>query len=349
MPILSRLVRKLLCQLATLSWQSVLLALAGYIIISFIGLYSAGEPVAMGSPVLFWYFLIVTSSTVGYGDYSATTPAGMLVISLWVIPFGLMIWGMVVGRTAAAMIQYFQRSLRGMTALQQRDHTLVIGYNGARTLQLLRLLIREAESPAAANVTLCAHEDKLDSNPMPDQIGFARVASFNSEQEMQRVNIAQAATILIDTPLDDITLTTAMFCYQQNPCARILAYFDDDAIARLLKGHCPSVECIPSVSVEMLAKAAADPGSSALHHELLAVDKGMTQYSVLVPPSVGDVRVRDLFLLFKERYQATVIALQASGVDTLVVNPGMNQPVAAGSRLYYIADERITCFDWSTS
>ncbi len=349
MPIVTRLLWKFVNQLASLSWHSVLVALASYILISFIGLYWAQEPVAQGSPILFWYFLIVTSSTVGYGDYSASTPAGMLVISSWVIPFGLMIWGMMVGRTAAAVIQYFQRSLKGMSQLQQSDHTLVIGYNGPRTLQLLKLLLREAASPAQANVALCAHEDKLDSNPLPDQIGFARVASFNSETEMQRVNVAQAATILIDTPLDDITLTTAMFCYQQNPAARILAYFNDDAIARLLKAHCPSVECVPSVSVEMLAKAAADPGSSALHHELLAVDKGMTQYSVEVPGNIGPICVRDLFLLFKERHQATVIALQSGGPDSLMVNPAMDLPVAAGSRIHYIADERIERFDWSAN
>ncbi|MEH6469958.1 MAG: ion channel [Halopseudomonas sp.] len=349
MPIFSRLAWKLFSQLSRLSWHSVLVALVSYILISFLGLYWAEEPVAQGSPVLFWYFLIVTSSTVGYGDYSASTPAGMLIISSWVIPFGLMIWGMVVGRMAAAIIQYFQRSLKGMSQLQQTNHTLVIGYNGPRTAQLIQLLLREAASPESANVALCAHQDKLDSNPLPDQIGFVRVSSFNNEAEMHRANIGQAATILIDTPLDDITLTTAMFCYQQNPAARILAYFNDDAIARLLKAHCPSVECIPSVSVEMLAKTAADPGSSALHHELLAVDKGMTQYSVEVPAGVTPVFVRDLFLRFKERHQATVIALQSDGPDSLVVNPAMDLPVAAGCRVHYIADERIKCFDWSAS
>lgn len=348
MPLVTRLVRKLFSQLAGLSWQSVLVALAGYILISFLGLYWAQEPVAQSSPVLFWYFLIVTSSTVGYGDYSATTAAGMWVISCWVIPFGLMIWGMVVGRTAAAIIQYFQRSLKGMSQLHHSGHTLVIGYNGARTLQLLQLLLREAVSPEKANIVLCAHVDKLDSNPLPEQIGFVRVSSFNNEPEMMRANVSEAATILIDTPLDETTLTTAMFCYQQNAGARILAYFNDDAIARLLKGHCPSVECIPSVSVEMLAKAAADPGSSALHHELLNVDKGMTQYSVEVPLGVGTVCVRDLFLLFKERYQATVIALQTDGPDSLLINPAMELAISGGDRIHYIADERIDHFDWST-
>tara|TARA_R110002167_G_scaffold5194_1_gene24312 strand:- start:4928 stop:5977 length:1050 start_codon:yes stop_codon:yes gene_type:complete len=348
MPIVTRLVRKFFHQLTSLSWHSVLMVLAGYILVSFAGLYWAQEPVTQGSLALFWYFLVVTSSTVGYGDYSATTPAGMWVISCWVIPFGLMIWGLVVGRTAAAIIQYFQRSLKGMSPLHHSGHTLVIGYNGPRTLQLLQLLLREAGSSEKANLVLCAHVDKLDSNPLPDQIGFARVSSFNNESEMLRANIGEAATILIDTPLDDITLTTAMFCYQHNPGARILAYFNDDAIARLLKGHCPSVECIPSVSVEMLAKAAVDPGSSVLHHELLSVDKGMTQYSVRVPQAIATLCVSDLFLLFKLRYQATVIGLQPDGPDSLMVNPAMELPIHAGDRIHYIADERIDKFDWSS-
>ena len=348
MPIVTRLVHKLFNQLASLSWHSVLMMLASYILISFVGLYWAQEPIAHGSPILFWYFLIVTSSTVGYGDYSATTPAGMWIISCWVIPFGLMIWGMVVGWAAAGIIQFFQRSLKGMSQLYHTDHSLVIGYNGSRTLQLLQLLLREADSPKKANLVLCADMDKLDSNPMPDEIGFARVSCFHNETEMRRVNVSKAATIIIDTPLDDITLATAMFCYQQNPKARILAYFNDDSIAQILRAHCPSVETIPSVSVEMLAKAAADPGSSKLHHELLNVDKGMTQYSVKVPLDTPTACVGDLFLLFKEHYQATVIALQTNGPDSVLVNPGMELPIKAGDRIHYIADERIDHFDWSS-
>ncbi|MEH6628159.1 MAG: ion channel [Motiliproteus sp.] len=346
MLIITRLARSLARHLVTISWQVVLATLVGYVAISWFGLYLAQEPVATGSPLLFWYFLVVSSSTVGYGDYSAATPAGMLVISTWVIPIGLVMWGTIIGRVAAAVISFLQRGVKGMRQVSNTDHTLVIGYNGVRTMQLLRLLLREAPSADDANIVLCASPEKITANPMPGIIGFIRVESFNNPYEMQRTNVKNAKAILIDTPLDDITLTTAMFCHQQNPHAHIMAYFNDDDTADLLKENHPSIECIPSVSVEMLAKAAADPGSSALHYELLSVDKGQTQYSVVVPTEVAPFNIRDVYLQFKEQFDATIIAVQSNGPSSIITNPPLDTSVSPGARIHYIADERITEFNW---
>lgn len=346
MLLVTRLARKLAQHLATISWQSVIGAFAGYVALSWLGLYLAQEPVATESALLFWYFLIVTSSTVGYGDYSASTAFGMFVISTWVIPFGLILWGTVIGRVVAGVVNYLQKRAKGMSQLHLSDHTLVIGYNGARTQQLLSLLLREYESSEQANITLCARSEKIQENPLLGKISFVRVENFSNVQEMARANVDTAKSILIDTPLDDVTLTTAMFCAQQNPHAHIMAYFHEETTAELLQSHCPNIECIPSVSVEMLAKAAVDPGSSALHHELLNVDTGQTQYSVIVPQDVSTLSVADIYLVFKARYQATLIAIKAQGAAAIVTNPDLNQTIDAGDRIYYIADERITQFNW---
>ncbi|MFP8966854.1 ion channel [Pokkaliibacter sp. CJK22405] len=347
MLLVTRLSKRLARHLATLSWQTLLIGFVGYLILSWVGMYLAGEAVATDSLTVFWYWLIVTSSTVGYGDYSASTVLGRWIVSLWVIPFGLAMWGTLIGRIAGAIMLFLQRGIKGLRRVKHHNHTLVIGYNGIRTLQLLRLLINEAGGHAdQANLVLCANVAKIEENPMPDEIGFVRVESFNNAIEMERTNISEARSILIDTPLDDVTLTTALFAYQQNPTAHIMAYFDDEQNARLLKAHCPTVECIPSVSVEMLAKAAADPGSSALHHELLNVDQGQTQYSVVVPELSHSLTVGDLFLTFKERHEAILLAVKFRNDDRLTPNPGLSVALNAGDRLYYIADERVTDFRW---
>nr|WP_246589759.1 potassium channel family protein [Marinobacterium ramblicola] len=342
-----RLARRLAHHLATLSWQTVVLGFALYLLVGWSGMYLAAEPVATGSFTLFWYWLIVSSSTVGYGDWSATTPAGMWIVSLWVIPVGLAMWGALLGRIAGSVVLFLQRGIKGLQTVKHENHTLVIGYNGNRTLHLLRLLIREAGDNAQdANLVLCAQTGKIEQNPMPDAIGFVRVDSFNNSFEMAKTNITKARSILIDTPLDDVTLTTALFAYEQNPGAHIMAYFENENNARLLKAHCPTVECIPSVSIEMLAKAAADPGSSALHHELLNVDQGHTQYSVTLPRLNTPITIRDVFMQLKEQHDATLLAVKYADGDRVTPNPALASTINTGDRLYYIADERIETFNW---
>jgi voltage-gated potassium channel len=163
---------------------------------------------------------------------------------------------------------------------------------------------------------------------------------------MDRAGVARASCIIIDNPRDDVTMTAALYCNSRNPKAHIIAYFQDEQLGRLLKSHCPNVEYTPSVSVEMLAKAAVDPGSSLLHQQLLDVSEGMTQYSVRYPEGAPASRVERLFGALKQRYEATLIGVATRPGDAIALNPGLAHPVVPGSVLYYIADERINGIDW---
>ena len=192
-------------------------------------------------------------------------------------------------------------------------------------------------------IVLCVRPDI--ENPLPGEIEFVRTPSFTDSQSMVRAGVDTASCIVIDNSEDDVTLSAALFCANQNPNAHILAYFNDESLSDLLKHHCPNVECIPSVAVEMLAKAAIDPGSSELHHELLSTHKGMTQYAVQFPTNSKPSTVAPLFNGFKQQYEAILIAIDTGkGVE---LNPPLERDVPPGAKLFYIADERVDQIDWS--
>lgn len=343
MPILSFVRKILLRHFMDLRWHSIVLAVAIYVAISWIVLRLCGET-ALTSDVDFLYWIVVTASTVGYGDLSPSTAAGKFAVSLIVIPFGLGLFGLIIGRFAAFVSMQWRKGIQGMKALNYENHILVIGWNQDHTLQLIRLLLREMEyQTERRRIALCVREDI--ENPMPDTIGFVRVSGYSNDEEMERAAVSRAGCIIIDSKDDDVTMTTALYCASTNPEAHTIAYFQDDDLGSLLKRHCPNVECMPSVAVEMIAKSAADPGSSALHHQLLAVDEGMTQYSVKYAGTVP-VAVRELFNTFKVKYEATLIGLAESGVGTIRLNPPLDLQVDPGSMLYYIADERINGIQW---
>jgi voltage-gated potassium channel len=117
-------------------------------------------------------------------------------------------------------------------------------------------------------------------------------------------------------------------------------------LSQLLTHHCPTVECTPSVAVEMLAKSAADPGSSTLHHDLLSVAGGMTQFSLLLPETAPGQSVGDLLHPFKKTFDALIIGVQQPGEKSIEINPGLDYPVGPGARLYYIANRRILPENW---
>ncbi|WMN88198.1 ion channel [Vibrio parahaemolyticus] len=312
-----------------------------YISLSWGLLVLAGETELTENFSSFIYYLMVTASTVGYGDHSPVTDLGKWVVVLFVIPGGLSLFAALLGRVAGAAVDYWRAGIIGKRRVRVENHIVLLGWNGSRTMHLIRML--QHEESGKRPVVLCSRSDI--ENPLPGEINFIRVTSYTDSQEMSNANITQASCIIVDNLSDDITLSAALYCASVNPDAHLLAYFKDEALGRLLSQHCPKAECIPAVGAEMLAKAAVDPGSSALHQELLASTRGMTQYSVIYPENQPTTRIENLFGFIKKHHHATLIAIDLG--EGIELNPDLSTEVPPNSKLFYIADERIEDFAWN--
>jgi voltage-gated potassium channel len=330
---------------AEMRWYSIVLALLFYGMTSWLLLHLAGEE-SLTQSVDFIYWLVVTGSTVGYGDLSPSTTAGKYLVSFYIIPLGLSIFALVLGRVASWVSNQWQKGAKGLKSLDIEDHILVLGWNGHRTIRLLELLIRErASTEDAPTIVLCVRAEI--TNPLPGQIEFVKVTTFSNDIDMDRACVAKARVVLMDNPEDDLTMTTALYCSQRNPTAQMVAYFNDESLVGLLQKHCPNVECTPSVAVEMLAKSAFDPGSSLLHHDLLDVNHGQAQYSISIPAHIPPLKVEHIFETLKRKYRATLIGMaKAEEKLNILVNPDLNLILSSGDKIFYIADERIIDMHW---
>ncbi|WP_028021886.1 ion channel [Enterovibrio calviensis] len=327
-------------QFQRLSGKHVLTAVVTYAVLSWILLKLAGEHSLTSPFVDYVYYLLVTASTVGYGDMSPQTVAGKWIVALFVIPCGLSIFAIGVGRLAGIGIEFWRKGLLGKRSVDVSGHILILGWNESRTLHLIDMLLHEEKDKRP--IVLCVRAEI--QNPLPKEIEFVRTTSFTDEIAMSRAGFEDASCIIIDNPEDDITFAAALFCASKNPDAHILAYFQEEVLSNLLKSHCPKAECIPSVSVEMMAKSAVDPGSSELHHELLNTRKGMTQYAVTYPGDAKYTTVSELFMRMKQQHDATLIGIRRN--DEVKLNPALDAEVKPNDLLFYIADERVSDFNW---
>ncbi|MCV5755639.1 potassium channel family protein, partial [Escherichia coli] len=73
-----------------------------YVSLSWWLLVLAGETALTDSFANFIYYLMVTASTVGYGDHSPVTDMGKWVVVLFVIPGGLSLFAALLGRVAGS-------------------------------------------------------------------------------------------------------------------------------------------------------------------------------------------------------------------------------------------------------
>lgn len=312
---------------------------------SYLLMFFAGEKELI-SVNNFFYWMVVTASTVGYGDLSPTTAMGKLVASLWVIPVGLSLFALLLTRVGFFLSTLLLRGKKGLRMLHVKNHCVIIGWNAARTLRLIELLLSTTNGHQE-RILLCVAVDI--ENPLPDLIDFVRVESFSHAETMARANLSEANRIIIDTPMDDVTLTTALYCDKVSPNSHKTAYFQDETVGELLRAHCPNIEIIPSVSVEMLARSSLDPGSALLHKQLLDSTYGMSQYCIAYTGKES-IKFKVLFLHFKTYLSATIIGVKRKGDAHINLNPKFEVDINTEDDIYYIADSRIAeekCFNFS--
>jgi voltage-gated potassium channel len=326
---------------------SLFVAIAFYASSSYFLLGLAGESKLIAFENYF-YWLVVTASTVGYGDLGPSSTAGKIITSLWVIPMGLSLFAVVLTRFGLYLSEFYLRGKRGLRMTQITNHCVILGWNGPRTLRLIDLLLAKTNAHNE-RILLCANADI--ENPLPGKIDFVCVEHFANEQGMRRANLSQAKRIIIDVDQDDITLTSALYCAKVSPNSHKTAYLQDDNIAQLLKLHCPKVEVIPSVSVEMLARSTLDPGSARVHQQLLDATEGMTQYSI-VYEGEQPLPFDALFHSFKNQNASTIIAIRPQGESQINLNPSLDVTLSPGDTLYYISASRLShkaCFSAVTA
>ncbi|MBD1573958.1 two pore domain potassium channel family protein [Vibrio sp. S17_S38] len=321
-----------------LSGQNLLFALLIYLVIAW-GLLNFAQEEALTPFSDFIYYIMVTGSTVGYGDMSPQTELGKWITALFIIPGGVGLFAMVVGRLAANAIQLWKARLMGHKKVNVENHILILGWSEERTPHLIEMLLHEIKS-SHQDIVLCSAQEI--ENPFPSKIEFVHVSSFTDQADMQKACVNKAKTIIIDLDSDNDIMAAGLNCANENPNAHIVTYFRDAHLGTLLKQHCKNVECIPSIASEMIAKSAVDPGSSQLHYELVNNALGMTQY--MVKYQGQPTSFNTIFSRFKQQYDAILIAInQGNG---LALNPPLEHVIQSGDVLVYIADERITNIDW---
>jgi voltage-gated potassium channel len=311
-----------------------------YTIVMYVGYRLTGEQALTEEFIDFIYFLAVTGSTVGYGDMSPQTNAGQLFTAFLVIPMSLALFGLIIGKVLSAFSALWFRQFKGKHHVNLSNHIVVIGYNRDRTPHLVQMLKREEKQREIVLISV-----EQDQNPLPDAVEFINVHGFTDVGDLQRANISEASCLVVDTDSDEMTLTISLFVAQMNPNAHLVAHFIDDVKCQILSAHYPNSECISNLSTELLAKSVIDFGSSLIHSELVSAHKGQTQYSIQVPESCTSFALNELFLTFKQDFEATIIGVRDRHGE-VHINQKLDQPIHAGDTLFYIADERIEFKKW---
>ena len=338
--------KKLHLRLLSLTWLALASSVILHFSLSWLMLLHAGDN-GLTDPKVFWYFYTTTASTVGYGDLSPTSLLGRVYTTFWVIPGGIVLFAAFLAKLSHRFINFWRKSMQGRADYSMlENHIVILGWHEEKTRHMIKLILGDEKSDQW-DIVLCATQDM--ENPCPDEIKFVRGSTLTHQDILSRAAITTAKQVIINADTDAETLAISLAVSALRSAAYIVAYFDSQSMAELLKAHCPTAECISTISAEMLVRSAQDPGSSRVQTQLLSTLSGPTQFSIQIPDNFSCINFWQLFYAFKQQYDATVLGLAntANGND-LILNPTTNYPVNAGQTVYFMASKRLRVseIDW---
>ncbi|ODU34584.1 MAG: hypothetical protein BGP24_08145 [Lysobacterales bacterium 69-70] len=338
MPVWIRLMRAFHRHLALLSWGVLFAVVLLHSLVSWELMLLAGEE-KLVAPTDWFYYYLVTATTIGYGDLSPQTPAGRWVAILWLLPGGVTLFAMFIGKATTGLIDTWRRRAMGKHSYPgMSGHTVIVGWMGRDTLRMLDLLAQDSVTDDEGVVLVASDEME---NPRPEHIRFVRVESLADPSCYRRAGIAAAGRIIVNAATDEQTLAAAFAVLANKPAGHVVATFDRGDTCAVLKAHYPAVECVLPLHVEVLVRAAQDAGSSIVAAELLSVAHGATQFSLRVPEVAQTLTYGKLFSAFKHELGVTLLGYTATVGAEPRLNPPDSDQVAANATLYYIADQRV--------
>ncbi|UOY03141.1 ion channel [Blastococcus sp. PRF04-17] len=294
------------------------------------------EPAGSGiaHPATYWWYFVVTSATVGYGDVFPVSTAGRLVGS-YVIVGGIVTLTLLFTQLANALQSVRGRRLRGVIPLELSDHVVLLGYWPGRTERI----VAELTAENGFQVALCAWDD-VPENPMPDNpaVHFVR-GDLTHEDVMSRAGVPAARTAVIDGRDDNETLAIAVAVDHANPDIHLVAAVRDLGRRENLRYVNEHVQVVQWHMPFLLSEEANDPGLTQVYNDLMSSGGHGNTYSMRVPAGFPHRTVGDCQTWFGRTFGATLLALR--GGDGLVVSPPWDVPVDEGTTLYYVATRRI--------
>jgi len=178
------------------------------------------------------YFVVVSLTTVGYGDIVPVTERARLIDAIIITPARLFVWLVFVG---TAFELFFHKGLERirMARLRQQlqDHVIVCGYGHSGRTAAAEL-VRRGKPPDEV-VIVDLDEALLQEAATRGHVGLKGDATM--ERSLRDAGVERAGAVILATGRDDTNALGALTVRQLNPKVRVIANVREEENAPLLR------------------------------------------------------------------------------------------------------------------
>jgi voltage-gated potassium channel len=297
----------------------------------------------------FWFSVmtLVAGEPIGGMPQSFVGRATTLALMLT----GLSVFAIMAGTVSAVMIDSLSNlKLRTMEIEDLDGHVVVCGWNAAGELLINELLLERAER----GIVVIADRDDLDQIELfrrsRDHLFFLR-GDYTLIDVLKRAGVdrAKSSVLLADDSGDDRspqdrdarTVLAAMLIEKLNASIfTTVQLLNRDNEASLRKVGVEEIVVSEEMVGGILASVVKSPGIVSVLDELLTASYGHQFFKSAVPADLVGKTVADAMQVLKERYNATLLAVDSIGEnEEMIVNPPSDLILHDAHRIVVAADQ----------
>jgi voltage-gated potassium channel len=290
-----------------------------------------------------WYS-VISITTIGYGDYSASTTGARIGTVVFIVLIGLTAFSIFFGLLIDWFTEMALMGERGMGKIHAKGHTIIVHFPSvARVEQLIREIQSERAGTGSREIVVIS--DRIDRFPLkiPDVL-FVKGSTL-SESTYERACAMEAAKAIVlatsyDDPSSDAVVASAVSVLDSmKPDLHIVAECMDDEHRKLFRAvRCDAIISGLRITGNLLVQEAQDPGISQTFDLITSNLEGDTLYSTEVGEATGLPSYPELLKSLMDR-DVNVLAV-VRGNDTFTTF--RDRVPATGDRLVYLAGRRMS-------
>jgi voltage-gated potassium channel len=197
------------------------------------------------------YWVIVTITTVGYGDFTPKTMGGRITFVLVALG-GIGTIAYVLEQLVSFSTKNQIKKLFGSGAVKMKRHTIIVGWN-AKAEEAIKELKNEDEAFLVVDSDL--NHAELNAKEIPHISGDP-----TKSETLNRCNIKEAKTLMIPLEDDSETIMVALAVQKQNPRINIIATCEAQEHVEMMRvAGINHIISYAEISGRLLAHAVTEP------------------------------------------------------------------------------------------
>ena len=281
--------------------------------------------------------MIVTLTTVGYGDFSPTTGAGRLVGIIFI--FGsLGVLGYLISTLTSKYHTMMEEKKLGFRGTQFKNHVIFIGWN-----EFSRMVAEEIYHTSKKIAIVTKQKDQIDL--IYTQFGrentFVLFADYHNLESLTKANVSEAAAVFISIPDDAQVLLYVLDFKKRFPKPQIVVSIENSKLKSTFKSAGVTYAIARNeIASKMVASYMFEPDVASLNYDLISssrsmLDHDMQEYRMLENNNYVGKKYIDVFIDLKKTHNAVLVGLSRKKGETweLITNAPENEVIKASDYL----------------